>query len=562
MTPGFASAQIQLHISLQYQSSNDGLGDNIVLPNVTVPGTDGVSSLSQVNLATGGLYVNHVFNVYASVSGLSADQNITGMLFGSNATGGVTTGGSSSFTLNPLVLTPPTMGSPVSSALPAPWCTSLDSGFNGSAYAVNVTMGTSTGGDQGNTYGDYAANLRFGQSAPFLIGQQVLTCNSSGGYSFVFKPNGGYFKIISGNTDGDAANSFAESYPVYTGIGDSALFAPRASTNLNWVGNATSTWAVADGNHNWVQTASPSTADDFYHLDTVNFTDSASSYTVTLAGNLEPASVVVNSSANYVFTGSGSIIGAGTTLTQQGAGMLTLATANAYTGNTTITAGTLQVGNAAAIPTGAGYGNVVDNGALDLNGYSIMVNNLSGGGTVLDSTAGPTTTLTVNNPAGASSVFSGVVTGVVALTQTGTGTLTLTGTNTSTGPLTISAGTVQLGNGGTTGSVAGNIVDNGALIVNQSGSSTLGNLSGTGNLTLLGPGTVSMVGTDSRTPGGATVTGGALQIGNGGTTGSVAGDIAVGSGAQLQFNRSDDITFANNVSGLGSVTKLAPTKSL
>ena len=44
----------------------------------------------------------------------------------------------------------------------------------------------------------------------------------------------------------------------------------------------------------------------------------------------------------------------------------------------------------------------------------------------------------------------------------------LTGANTYSGGTTISAGTLQIGNGGTTGSIAGNIVDNAALIFNRS----------------------------------------------------------------------------------------------
>ena len=68
------------------------------------------------------------------------------------------------------------------------------------------------------------------------------------------------------------------------------------------------------------------------------------------------------------------------------------------------------------------------------------------------------------------------ISGTGSLTQAGTGTLTLTGDNTYTGATTISAGTLSLGSGGTTGSVAGNIVDNGALVFNRSNALTYGGI--------------------------------------------------------------------------------------
>ena len=60
------------------------------------------------------------------------------------------------------------------------------------------------------------------------------------------------------------------------------------------------------------------------------------------------------------------------------------------------------------------------------------------------------------------------------------GALILTGTNTYTGGTTVSAGTLQIGDGGTSGSVAGDIVNNARLVFNRSDALTYaGIISGT-----------------------------------------------------------------------------------
>ncbi|SBW16474.1 outer membrane autotransporter [Brucella sp. 10RB9215] len=76
------------------------------------------------------------------------------------------------------------------------------------------------------------------------------------------------------------------------------------------------------------------------------------------------------------------------------------------------------------------------------------------------------------------------------------GILTLTGDNTGGGTTTVDAGAaLHIGTGGTSGSLAGNIVNNGALVVNRSNALDLANvISGTGSLTKSGAGTLTLSG--------------------------------------------------------------------
>ncbi len=146
-----------------------------------------------------------------------------------------------------------------------------------------------------------------------------------------------------------------------------------------------------------------------------------------------------------------------------------------------------------------------------------------------------------------------MISGTGTLTQAGLGTTVLIGNNTYAGGTTIGAGMLQLGNGGTTGSVVGDVLDDGALAFNRSDTVTYGGvISGVGSLIQVGPGTLILTGANTYT-GGTTISGGTLQLGNGGTTGSVAGDIV--NNTVLVFNNDDDLTFRGAISGSGSFTK-------
>ncbi len=197
-----------------------------------------------------------------------------------------------------------------------------------------------------------------------------------------------------------------------------------------------------------------------------------------------------------------------------------------YAGATVISAGSLQIGNGST--TGSlGTGAVTNNAALAINRSD---------------------SLTVANS----------ISGTGSLSQSGGGTTILTGTN-SYGTTTISAGTLQIGSGSTNGSLGtGAVTNNATLAFNRSNTLTVANdISGTGNLTQSGAGTTILTGTNSYDT--TTISAGTLQIGNGGTTGSLGTGAITNNGA-LVFNRLNNPPLGNTlvssaISGSGSVTQ-------
>ncbi|MGX5799737.1 autotransporter domain-containing protein [Bradyrhizobium sp. Arg314] len=220
----------------------------------------------------------------------------------------------------------------------------------------------------------------------------------------------------------------------------------------------------------------------------------------------------------------GSATNAGTVVLDPGGGVIHRASSIAIDG------GTLRLGRHGSDYTQPAAGTSIASGAtLDING-SASVNHLSGAGIVTNDSGAAATLTAINDSA---STFSGVIgdgTGSIALAKTGSGALTLSGASTYSGGTTISAGTLQLGNGGTTGSIVGNVVNNGTLAFNRSDALTFGGgISGSGAVRQIGVGKTELAGVSSGFAGTTSVENGILAV-----NGKLGGTLDVRAGGRLQ----------------------------
>jgi len=292
----------------------------------------------------------------------------------------------------------------------------------------------------------------------------------------------------------------------------------------------------------------------------------------TTLGTAAGTSRTITVNANTLTIGGA--IANGTTansIIKAGAGTLTLSGANTFTGGVTLNAGTLSLGNATALGTGT---LTINGGALDVTGAIANTTNNNAQNWNANFTFNGTNTLNLGTGAvtmnasrivtvNASTLTVGGAIGdsgnAYGLTKAGAGNLTLTGANTYTGTTTINAGTLSIGNNGTTGnlSASSSIINNGTLTFNRTDTITQGAdfgnvISGTGNLIKAASGNLILTGANTYN-GSTTISAGTLQIGNGGNTGSLDANSAIINNGTLTFNRTDSLLFANAISGTGSL---------
>lgn len=148
---------------------------------------------------------------------------------------------------------------------------------------------------------------------------------------------------------------------------------------------------------------------------------------------------------------------------------------------------------------------------------------------------------------------AGRISGAGGLRKTGAGTLTLTTSNDYSGGTLIENGTLQIGAGGTVGSVAGAVTNNGTLAFYRSDALTVSNvIGGAGQVVKLGANVATLISSNSY-DGQTTVAGGVLIVANNRALGSSVGSCRVQDTAALRLAGGMDVEGETiTISGGGS----------
>ncbi|TSA34946.1 MAG: hypothetical protein D4R65_05495 [Verrucomicrobiaceae bacterium] len=406
----------------------------------------------------------------------------------------------------------------------------------------NITAFTNCG-----TNGGTAINGNIGSSVVDVIasGPGTLTLNGTNSYT--------------GNTTLGATGTLKIGNA--SALGNGAMVTINQNSNIAATTNMTTTKNfVLFGSLAGAQTIGAAASQTL----TINGTIDATASALTIGGASGSGTLVLNG-ANLFASGTTTLVNANASLAMGNALSLNGTTLKYNGGNMLDNTGT----GANAFTAPVGLQGFILTDAVTFNGTNSL--DLSGVETGFVQTAGRTRTITVNAntltmngiQATGTAVNSGAAFLDGNMTKTGAGTLVLAGTNGYTGTTIISLGTLQIGNGGSLGSLSTNstISNNGTLAFNRNNTVTQGTdfnsvISGNGSVEQKGTGTLILNGTNTYN-GTTTVTSGTLAVSGAGTLGSTTGNLTVAGGIMELGGTSQTknvVTFTGGTTQNGTLT--------
>jgi len=355
---------------------------------------------------------------------------------------------------------------------------------------------------------------------------------------------------------------------VISGAGEVCKYR-SGTTTLNGVNTYTGATYITMGTLALGSSGTIATSSSVYVQDnTAKFDITAGNKTIkNLNGSYANAEVVLgtrtlsigiageaNGGGTYAGKFTGNAAATSNAIDKLGTAVLSLSGTSNYTGRTRIRQGTITFSSlsnfgsstiyffySGSVPTVLRWAN---GNSADV---SARVDYPAGERPVFDVGSGNTVTFATALPANSSTV-----------TKEGPGKLILTANNTYTGATVVTTGTLQIsGNNGDIGTTSGvTVAQNGTLRFEPGNSAKTFSkvISGAGKVEIKGSSALRLTGDNTYTGGTTIETGGNLSIGNGAAAGSVAGNIAVQTGATLTFYRSTGETiFPGVISGAGNV---------
>ena len=295
-------------------------------------------------------------------------------------------------------------------------------------------------------------------------------------------------------------------------------FLPGPSTTQTWNLAGSGTWSTnsarwtTDGgatHHAWTNSN-----------DAAVFVSTAGSSTVTISNTITAYSLMIATNAGgYIFAGGTLTIGNGGVIANESAGI-----------GPSLNVGGLQ---AWSVLTGK---TLTVTGPINLSLHQLNV-----GGDGATTFAGVLSDVS-NDPTNSAYLYDSAV-----LLKTGNGTLTVLNSNIFMGAAMIRSGTVQIGDGvSSNGLILGNIENNATLVfANPFAQTYAGILSGTGRVFKAGPGTLTLVGSNSYA-GGTIVNAGTLSISADRHLGGF-GIATLDNGGVLQVTGTNDTSFGRAV---------------